>query len=175
MKRKVLHQIAKKCDIPPLHLFYFYFKCAHALSFELIGALLGCSSTKIRQGFSNALVGLYEKFVPLYLGAKAWTREKLNAHTPKWIKELFEVPVQNILLLLDGFNVTTQKPTHFRNQKKLYSGKQHNNSIVAHGICAADGSFIDIPPIFASNGHNNDETIFNATTDELYETFHEQI
>src|SRR5690606_14189790 len=64
--------------------------------------------------------------------------------------------------------ITIQKPTNFKLQKLCYSGKNKNNSVVAYSIVACNGTIIDILPIFGSNGHNNDETIFNATTDTTY-------
>ena len=165
-KDQICH-IATVCNVDSSHVFITLSICKSNFSYRVAGCIFGLSHTTIGDIFNHCFDMLMIHLVPKQLG-KVWTREKIQCHTPVFVKKLFQLNKLQIIYTCDGFPFYIEKSGDFDIQKLTYSGKSKRNCLNFHGCVTLDGTFIYINGPYGSDGKNNDQNIFDSLFDKKY-------
>src|SRR6185295_18106279 len=87
------------------------------------------------------------------------THEELlaNYSIPSYNK-LLNVP-EELIMIMDGTYIYTQKPSDFASQKLLYSAHKHRNLVKEMMVVMPTGYIVNAEGPFGADGHNNDAKI----------------
>ena len=141
------------------HIFEFFTICKTNIKMRTAASMFGYKSYgTIANHFTKAMNTMYEKFVPCFLGASAFTMQAIeNKHTPKMFKEMFP----NCKGVIDGGYIKIQKSKHHKIQKKTYSIQKQYNLIKMMDVVLPDGTIFDVFDPFFSDHQHNDESLWN--------------
>ena len=169
LSKKTISILCKKCKIKKeIYCIMFFTKVRHAWAGEIVGLVFGFSGKYALEIFDDITKSLYNMFGKEKMSSTYWTRERINANTPIFCKKILDIKDDEIGLQCDGFPIYIQKSGTMSFQKKTYSNKCNDNVLNMHGIQTLNGKIISIQGPFFGNGHNNDEWIMNAISDEKY-------
>ncbi|CAF1406150.1 unnamed protein product, partial [Didymodactylos carnosus] len=130
-------------------------------------ALFGIHQSRISRILHETIDKMSEVFVPKYIGSHVFTNNIIHNHSPEWLKLL----LPNAVATVDSTYIYLQKSCNFDNQKKSYCQHKANNLVKMMAMMLLDGKWFDTYGPYYSDGHNNDELIWNTLSDDSLEEY----
>ena len=102
-------------------------------------------------------------FVPNFIGFNHKSRDELlQQHQTHDFKRLLNGFNGDLILILDGTYLYTEKPTDLITQTLLYSGQKKRHLLKPMMVVTTTGYIIEAKGLFGGNGENNDASILSS-------------
>ncbi|CAF3930089.1 unnamed protein product [Rotaria sp. Silwood1] len=138
------------------------------ISQRFASALFDISQSRISKIFHEIIKKMSEVFVPIYIGSQCFQRHNIiHNHSPGWVKLL----LPNAAAMIDSTYIYIQKSWNFNNQRKSYCQHKADNLVKMMAVMLLDGKWFDVYGPYYSDGHNNDELIWNTLSDDNVEIY----
>ena len=160
-------QLSNTHDISREDLFIFYSLCYRGSAYRYFEHITQHSRSAISRRFRSVLTKLHSDFVPTQLN-KSWTRDKVKQNTPDFVKELYGLGDDRILIITDGFMIYTGKSANFDTQHREYNSYKKRNCWIFHPFICANGRYIINLGPYCSDERNTDQFIYESATDIDY-------
>ncbi|CAL8113575.1 unnamed protein product [Orchesella dallaii] len=141
----------------------FLAKLRLGVSQDVLAKLFGVKNQPNVSKVIHRIAKLLEQhFVPQNLGVGHMSREVIeNVHNPTFVRQMFEVPNENIVLILDGTYVYIEQASDHELQSATYSPHKHRNLVKFMMIVTPDGYIVDAPGPYLADSSNSDAKILS--------------
>ena len=154
-----LKNLADRLKIGIVSVFTFLLLCSMGISQRHLAIFLNCDQTTISRRFHSVLKAFETYLIPNNLGLHNYTPDRIRE---KHRTELFAKIFPNVVLVVDGTYIYIQKSSDFEFQKFTYSGQKNRNLLKFLVFCTPSGRYVEIFGPYGSDGHHNDEWLYNA-------------